>query len=142
MTDLTPNQPRIDVRFRGQNISLYPCDLTPERAAELSSNADAWAVAGDDMLATRYETKSAYIKLTLTFLKDYAELTATYAAAEAEAHGIGTADDDTPLHDLARAFMATRTDLELLSLDEWLAQHHAKLSPNERAAGFAILALF
>jgi len=42
---------------------------------------------------------------------------------------------------LAAAFMATRPDLRTMSLDEWLIQHHDHLSPDERAAGQAILAL-
>lgn len=45
------------------------------------------------------------------------------------------------LHALARAFMATRPDLEESDLDAWLLGHHEKLSPAERAAGHAILEL-
>lgn len=42
---------------------------------------------------------------------------------------------------LALSFMATRPDLPVMSLDEFLAKHHDRLSPDERAAGEAILAL-
>jgi hypothetical protein len=53
-------------------------------------------------------------------------------------------DSDAPLNRadaLAIAMMQTRPDLREMSLDEWLIQHDAHLSPNERAAGQAILAL-
>jgi hypothetical protein len=42
---------------------------------------------------------------------------------------------------LAVAFVRTRPDLPAMSLDEWLIQHNDHLSPDERAAGHAILAL-
>jgi hypothetical protein len=42
---------------------------------------------------------------------------------------------------LAAAMIATRPDLTAMSLDEWLIQHNDHLSPDERAAGNAIMAL-
>jgi hypothetical protein len=42
---------------------------------------------------------------------------------------------------LCAAFMATRPDLRDMSLDQWLIHHAASLSPYERGAGHAILAL-
>lgn len=45
------------------------------------------------------------------------------------------------LEDEAAAFVAKRPDLEPMSLDEWLAEHHDHLTADERATGIAILDL-
>ncbi|MTH62156.1 hypothetical protein [Paracoccus litorisediminis] len=45
------------------------------------------------------------------------------------------------LDTLARAMMATRPDLQEMSLDEWLHQHHDKLSDNEKRAATWIIEL-
>lgn len=103
------------------------------------------------LILERDEHTTADGHLTLRDLEellfDWAQEEAAFAAAEAEAQWpdsdpIGTADDDTALHALARAMMAVRTDLPLLSLDEWLAEHHDRLTAPERRAASAILALF
>lgn len=43
---------------------------------------------------------------------------------------------------LARALMDTRPDLEPMSLDEWVWQHHECLTDAERSTASAISALY
>lgn len=46
---------------------------------------------------------------------------------------------DRRLDVLAVGFMAKRPDLPTMSLDDWLAEHHEKLSEKERLDAIAIL---
>jgi len=45
------------------------------------------------------------------------------------------------LHELARLFMY-QFSFELMSLDEWLAEHSEELTDDERNLGYYILGLF
>lgn len=51
-------------------------------------------------------------------------------------------DYEESLHELARAMMRTRPDLEEMSLDEWAHQYWDILSEEERKVAFAICDLF
>ncbi|MDH2328311.1 hypothetical protein QCN27_15705 [Cereibacter sp. SYSU M97828] len=46
---------------------------------------------------------------------------------------------DSRLDAIAVAFMATRPDLASKSLDDWLAEHHDRLSNDERRAALCLL---
>ena len=134
--------PYASMTHMGIDFGVYATDFENTKVDSLLQLAEALRERGRTQLAAQATAKAMYILSTIIMLDAEAEETAAYAAAEAEAHGIGTADDDTPLHNLALAFMATRTDLALMSLDEWLDEHHAKLSAKERAVGRAIVDLF
>jgi hypothetical protein len=61
-------------------------------------------------------------------------------AQAADAHNATASTAPADL--LALAMMNMRPDLRQMSLDEWLVEHDAKLTPAEKTAGHAISALY
>lgn len=96
-------------------------------------------IAAVEAVARREDALGANARLLLTQVgsPDYPDAVAESAAIEADraaARIRAKADLD------AVALMSTRPDLEQMSLDEWTAQHHDKLTPEERTAAMEILA--